>query len=107
MTVRVFDHSVLNSYERLQNFFQDSHAVQQVLDQKDRVIVPNSGFDVIIKPSLNSNLLPALHGKWQVCQLVTAPFRWILYIVLKCIGYLLKWLGQEGLANAIPLCALW
>jgi hypothetical protein len=71
----VFNESVFASYANLQNFLNGSEAVQQVIDQKNRTTTP-----------IYTPFRAKLDCKWEVCQVATAPFRWILAFVLDIIS---------------------
>lgn len=72
---RVFKESVLENYANLQNFFNQSPAIQEVLSKKGE---PYSDIPVPVNASLDY--------KWQVCQYATTPFRWILAAYLEIIA---------------------
>lgn len=76
---RVFNESVFHSYSNLQNFFNQSPSVQEVLSKKNE---PYSGVAIPIKANLS--------GKWLVCQIASAPFRWLLRIYLDTIEIILE-----------------
>ncbi len=85
---RVFNASVFDSYANLKNFLTHSNSINEVLSRKDKP------FSKVIGPSN-----PNLQGKWQVCQIATAPFRGILAIVLKIIAKIASLLGAKGFAK--------
>jgi len=66
---RVFNESVLTTYQNLKNFFNRSNSIQKVLNKKNK---PYSGVPIPIE----YNLEPLRRG--GVCQAITAPFRLIL-----------------------------
>lgn len=89
---RVFNESIFHSYANLQNFFYRSDAISKVLSNKDK---PFSNCAI----PLNSNL----DGKWLVCQIATAPFRWILSIVLKDVSKISKFFGATEFAKQVKI----
>jgi hypothetical protein len=72
---RVFNESVLHNYVNLQNFFNRSPAIQEVLSKKEETY---SGIPIPINANLDC--------KWQACQMATTPFRWILAVFLKAVA---------------------
>jgi hypothetical protein len=88
--LRVFNEFVFNSYANLQNFFLRSDAINQVLSRKDK---PFS--KVLVPLKLN------LAGKWQVCQIVTCPFRYISAIALQIISKMVRFLGAVDFAKQL------
>jgi hypothetical protein len=87
---RVFNESVFNSFETLQNFLLRSNAIDQVLSRKDKP------FSKVLSP-LNPNL--ACH--WQVSQIATAPFRWMLAIVLQIVAKTAAFLEATSFAKQV------
>jgi hypothetical protein len=75
-------------------FFNRSGAIQEVLNKKNK---PYSGIPVPVNAKLN--------GKWQVCQIVTAPFRWVLVIVLKAVAAGFKCCGPSQIAKHLKNCS--
>lgn len=75
MSSRVWSGSVVQSYANLQNFISESDAISQVLSRKDKPCTRTFN-------PLNPNL--AL--RWKVCQVTTAPFRYLVAIVLEIIS---------------------
>lgn len=89
-TTRVFNESVFSSYANLRGFFQRTDAIQQVLSQKD-----------MPAPANLDPMNPNLAGKWQVCQIASAPFRWILAIVMDIIADIASFLGAQYFAKSL------
>jgi hypothetical protein len=85
---RIFNESVLQSYANLQSFFNRSPAIQEVLSKKDE---PYSDIPIPIHTKLDF--------KWQVCQIATSPFRWILAVFLKTVAEGLTCCGPSHLAK--------
>jgi hypothetical protein len=85
---RIFNASILENYANLQNFFNQSQAIQEVLTEKDK---PYSGIPI----PLDSNLA----CKWQVCQIVTSPLRWILAVFLKTVAAGFEHCGSSQIAK--------
>ncbi len=85
---RVFNESVFRSYSNLKDFFNRSNAVQEVLSKKNE---PYSGVPVPVGANLA--------GKWQVCQIATAPFRWILSICLEIFAAIFEACDQVSVAK--------
>ncbi len=91
---RVFNESVFNSHTNLQNFFLQSDAINQVLSRKDKPV------SKVLYP-----LNPNLQGKWQICQIATAPFRGILAIVLHIVAKTASLLGAMKFAKQAKTCS--
>jgi hypothetical protein len=85
---RVFNESVFSSFSNLKDFFNRSNAVQEVLSKKNE---PYSGVPVPVGANLA--------GKWQVCQIATAPFRLILSICLEIFAAIFETCGQASVAK--------
>ncbi len=85
---RIFNESVLQNYANLQGFFNRSLAIQEVLSKKDELY---SDIPVPFDPNLDC--------KWQVCQIATSPFRWILAVFLKAVAAGLDCCGSSHLAK--------
>ncbi len=91
---RVFNASVLDSYANLKFFLTSSASINEVLSRK------NKPFSKVLSP-----LNPNLQGKWQVCQIATAPFRGILAIVLKIVAKIASLLGAKEFAKQAKTAA--
>lgn len=83
-----FNASVFDSYTNLRNFFLQSNAINEVLSEKDKP------FTKALYP------LPSqLSCKWRICQVTTAPFRYILVIFSKTIAIVSRYAGAHSLAK--------
>ncbi len=85
---RIFNASVFTNYPNLQNFFNQSPAIQEVLNKKNE---PYSGVPLPLNPNLDC--------KWQVCQIATSPFRMVLVVFLKTVAAGLDCCGSSHLAK--------
>jgi hypothetical protein len=93
-TVRVFNESVFDSYASLQSFFLQSNAINEVLSRKDKV------YSKVLSP-----LEPNLCFIWEVCQLLTFPYRWLTSTVLDIISKIAKVLGATGFAKQAKIAS--
>ncbi len=84
----VFNESVFNSYSNLKNFFKQSDAIDQVLSKK------NKSYSKPLIP-----FKPNLACRWQVCQVATAPFRYISAFVLIILSKISSFAGAKAFAK--------
>jgi hypothetical protein len=85
---RVFNESVFHSYANLQNFFNQSPAIQQVVSKKNE---PYAEVPVPVDAKLAC--------QWQICQIASAPFRWTFAILLESTADGLELCGQTQVAK--------
>ncbi|MGE0669655.1 MAG: hypothetical protein AB7H48_11060 [Parachlamydiales bacterium] len=77
----------VNGYENLKNFFVSSEAPQKVINERE------SAMSKVVGPMYSD-----LDGIWEVAQIATYPFRWLLNLVLKEVAKLFSCLGAQELA---------
>lgn len=87
---QVFNESVFASYGSLKNYLNGAEAIQQVVSQKDRRSTP-------VYTPFHANL----DCKWEVCQIATAPFRWILAFVLEILSEGIGLFGATSTAKEL------
>ncbi len=87
---RVFNATVFDSYSNLQNFFYTSPSIQKVLKRKNE---PYAGIPWTIDNNLDC--------QWRVCQMATAPFRWILAIFIRITAAGFDGCGSKQMAKGL------
>ena len=87
---QVFNESVFASYGSLKNYLNGAEAIQQVVSQKDRRSTP-----------VYTPFHAKLDCKWEVCQIATAPFRWILAFVLEILAEGIGLFGATSTAKEL------
>lgn len=95
-THRIWNESVLHTYSNLQNFFSSSEAIGEVLSQKDKICSKT-----FIPYGTN------LDCKWQVCQIATAPFRYLVALMLQTVSIISVPLGARGFSKQMKRNAEW
>jgi hypothetical protein len=81
---REFNDSIFKSCANLKKFFNSSRAFQEILSKKNE---PYSDIPLPLEANLS--------GKWLVCQIATAPFRWLLAVYLNGIATLFDCCGSS------------
>ncbi|MBS0607026.1 MAG: hypothetical protein KF898_04110 [Parachlamydiales bacterium] len=90
-----FNTSILDSYDSLRGYFHSSPAINQVLRG-------NNSLDYKVFTPQNPNLA----GIWEVCQIITEPFRWLIAFVLKQISaQLVSHFGKCETAQQIKMAS--